>query len=65
MNLLAWLPHFRTDYLAVYPADCGCGTCKAGILIGPQDVANHDVVLQLSAFMAFGRAWRPRVTRIQ
>jgi len=65
MNLLAWIPHFRCEYLAIYKADCGCGDCKVAMHIPRHEVDDHPAVLQLSVFMAFGRPWRPKVTRIK
>ena len=66
MSLIAWIPHFHTEYLAIVPvSNCDCGKCRVAVCIHRDAIEEFDIVLELTAFLAFGRPWRPRVTRIQ
>lgn len=62
--LLKWIPHFRTEYLAVFPSGCPCGKCQVAMRIPRHDMDEYELVLKLQGFAVFGRTWRPRVTRI-
>lgn len=66
-GLMRWIPHFRTDYLAVFPAPdevCDCGECLVATPIRPKEAHRYDQVIKLSALAFMGRGYFARIQRI-